>query len=411
MAGSGYQWHTWNGSGDRSGLYEFWTSLAGTGNAIVSCPGDSVGDSPESCVGGVDTGGYDMIQIYSDNHGEAMAWVNGDANLTFDECNDNLATHAIVQLSGNYCEAGDTVGTSTITANADYPDKKPHQDVDATPVDGVTITWEWGGSKDIEVVDDPADATGQLNYVVFRVTDRDGGCSENNSLHPVLGETVQFTIDSQDAGIIFDDANGNASALGDTPNNSKTASVVTFDADDPQYGAIDDLTEPPADRISFDTNEDVCEAWIHISESNLNQVNVIVVAFDPEGTVTFDTNDINPTPTPAPITPSPTPFTLNLIWGDSDCNGAVAARDGQAILKHFLDQDELSVSEPCPSLSERVMISGEEQMWGDWDCSDAVAPRDGQASLKEFLSQTPPAAIGSPCPGLGDAVAVQILTP
>ena len=39
-----------------------------------------------------------------------------------------------------------------------------------------------------------------------------------------------------------------------------------------------------------------CQAWIHVSESLLNQVNVIVTAFDPEGTVTFDTQDINPTP-------------------------------------------------------------------------------------------------------------------
>jgi hypothetical protein len=406
VSGSGYQWHTWNGSGDRSGLYEFWTSLAGTGNAIVSCPGDSVGDSPESCVGGVDTGGYDMIQIYSDNHGEAMAWVNGDANLTFDECDDNLAAHAIVLLSGHYCEAGDTVGTTTVTANADYPDKKPHQDVDAGQE--VTITWEWGGEKDIEVVDDPADATGQFNYVVIRITDRDGGCSENNSLHPVLGETINFTIDSQDAGIIFDDANGNASALGDTPNGSKQATVVTFDADDPEWGALDDQTEPPSDRISFDPTEDVCEAWIHISESNLNQVNVVVVAFDPEGTVTFDTNDINPTPTPSPVPTEEPPFTITVAWGNTDCStDGIKARDSQAILKRVLEQTELSQDQPCPSIGQMVVIDDVTYQWGNFDCSaDGIRARDSQAILKNVLIQTALSQTES-CPDVGSQVVLE----
>jgi hypothetical protein len=45
------------------------------------------------------------------------------------------------------------------------------------------------------------------------------------------------------------------------------------------------------------------------------------------------------------------------IWGDGDCNGAIAPRDGQAILNHFLGQTELSQTSPCPALGDTVMVS------------------------------------------------------
>lgn len=391
VAGSGYQWHTWNGTGDRSGLYHFWTSLAGTGNAIVSCPGDP----SDGCAGGVATGGYDMIQVYSDNHGEAMAWLNGDANLDFTGCDDNLGNHSIVLLSGHYCESGDAVGSSTVSADADYPDKKPHRDVQAA--NDVTVSWVWGGTKDISVVDDPADPTGQFNYVIFRVTDRDGGCSENNSLHPVLGENVTFLIDSP-TGVIFHNQNGDASAVPNVADNSKTANLETFDSD------ID--TGVADGGISFDPGDDICEAWIHVSESQLNNVNVVVTAYDPEGTVTFDTKDINPTPTPSPVPTEEPPFTINLKWGDTDCGGTVASRDAQAILKRVLEQPELSNNQPCPSLGQMVVVDGVNYHWGDFDCSGQITTRDSQSILKNVL-QTTALSQTEPCPDIGTAVDVE----
>lgn len=398
VAGSGYQWHTWTGTGAKSGLYNFWTSLAGSGTPIVSCPGDS------PCSDGVATGGYDMIQIYSDNHGEAMAWVNGDANLTFDDCDNNLSSHAIVLLSGHYCELNDIVGTTTVTANADYPDKKPHQDVDAD--DPVTITWTWGGTKDISVVDDAADSTGQFNYVVFRVTDRDGGCTSNNSLHPVLGETVQFLIDSP-TGVIFDDVNGNNAEFGPgVPNGSKSATVTTFDANN--YYALDDLTQPADLRISFAPTTDECEAWIHVSESQLANVNVVVTAFDPEGTVTFDTTDINPTPAPTPVPTEEPPFTIATKWGNTDCSqDGVTSRDAQAVLKRVGEKTELSQDQPCPSIGQLVIVDGNNQRWGNWDCdTGGVTSRDAQAVLK-FVGQKTALSQTSPCPLVGADVVVQ----
>lgn len=95
------------------------------------------------------------------------------------------------------------------------------------------------------------------------------------------------------------------------------------------------------------------------------------------------------------------------IWGDSDCNDAVAPRDGQGVLKKFLAQTPpAAIGAGCPELGQSVSVNGTARPWGDWDCNDAVAPRDGQADLKKFLAQTPPAAIGANCPALGDSVNV-----
>ena len=103
---SGYQWNTW-GTGSKSGVYRFWTSFAEKGPEVMSCPGSSPCPGFET-----PTGGYAMIKIYSDNHGEAMAWVNGNANLI--------------------------EGTSTVNAVADYPDQKKHFPLGGGPAE---IDW------------------------------------------------------------------------------------------------------------------------------------------------------------------------------------------------------------------------------------------------------------------------------
>jgi hypothetical protein len=419
----GYQWNSWGGAGGKSGPYHFWTSLADHGPEVVSCagsgggfidPNDPAVDNTDSdpCPGevgvGVATGGYKLTKVYTDNHGEAFTWVNGDADLSFDDCDSSTPTendHDIVLLNGFFCELNDVVGNSTLGALVDYPDKRKHF---AELSNEVTMTWTWGGIKEVTVVPDPADNSGQFNYVVFHVTDRDGFCGDSNSLHPVLGEEVRFRIDST-TGVIVPDVNGNdaegpaSSVSGD----GKQATTHTFDT------AVNDAITDGGITVEPVSVDGECQAWIHVSESLLNPVNVIVTAFDPEGTVTFDTTEINPTPTPSPVpteAPTPTPFTLSLVWGDSDCDGNVAPRDGQAILKHFLDQSELSQSQPCPAMGERVMVSGNEVQWGDWDCNGAVAPRDGQAGLKHFLSQAELSQT-EPCSDIGANVEVQPIVP
>ena len=130
--------------------------------------------------------GWKTIWIYSDNHGEARASINGDADLTYDECASTLAdaqakNSSIIALTGFYCALGDLVGISDVTAIVNYPDKQGK----AAPLtsDVVTIEWTWGGIKDVSI---EAGVGPDVNYVVLHVTDRDGFCSDSPSLNPVL---------------------------------------------------------------------------------------------------------------------------------------------------------------------------------------------------------------------------------
>jgi hypothetical protein len=393
VAGSGYQshWHSWTGTGNRSGLYVFWSSLAGASTkgvadaTVISCPGtSSVG-----CVGGKDTKGYDLIQIYTDNHGEAMAYVNGDANLDFTACDaNNLASHKIISpIIGHYCEKDDDVGSSTINALAVYPDKQPHRDMAAGPV---TIDWTWGGVKEITTAPGETLGSGAIStYVIFNVTDRDGFCDLSPSLHKVLGEKVNFQIDSgKSNGTII-----GAAQLGSIGADGLSASTVTFDAD--AAGAPVKGSPVPADS---------CQAWVLVSHSTNEQVDIRITAFDPEGTITFDTI-LNPTP-PAP---EPTPFTINTKWGNTDCSGdGIKARDVQALQKFILEQPLLTVFAPCPSIGQTVIVAGNTHQWGNWDCSagGGIQARDGQALQKFILEQTALSQT-SPCPAVNAPVAVQ----
>lgn len=366
---SGYQWNTW-GIGSKSGPYVFWTSLADHSAEVISCPGAS------PCGGaGVATGGYKMTRVYTDNHGEAMTYVNGDADLTWADCDLNTPVPAynIVQLSGYYCEQGDVVGNSTLGAVADYPDKRKHQPIASGDV---TITWTWGGIKNVTI--EPG-VTDQFNYVVLHVSDRDGFCDLTTSLHPVLGELVTFTIDSPE-GIIFPDSNG-IEAQGP---------IVVVAAD-----------KKSATTHTYAASATECEAWIHVSESQEQPVNVVIQAFDPEGTVTFDVL-INEPPEPTP-TPAPTPAPPPDLWGDIDCDGDVDSVDALGGLRYvagfFVNQ-----TGPCSDVGSNVTVDGNAEIFGDWDCDGDV---DAVDALQVLLwvagldgDQTPP------CPDIGSGVTI-----
>lgn len=413
----GYQWNSWGGPGAKSGQYQYWTSLADSSAEIVSCAGESTGvfydplDSDECGDGtGARTGGYAWTKVYTDNHGEAMTWINGDANLSFDECASSAASagHKIVQLNGYYCENGDLVGTSTLGASVDYPDKRKHFAIQSNEV---TIEWTWGGIKEVTI--EPGE-NAQFNYVVFHVTDRDGYCRAFNdhndvgmdTLHPVLGERVVFTLDS--SGIIFPDINGNPAAdLTGGSWTTKSADVITFDSAAAVNAAIADggLTVLPRQQSS--PPDDECQAWIHISESLLNPVNVIVTAYDPEGTVTFDTIVNEPaTPTP-PVSPSPTPANQANLWADIDCSGEVNPVDS---LKMLRADAGLSVAQDanCPDPGTAMTVIWDSQStdekWGDADCSDALDPVDSLKVLRFdaglfYIQQ-------EPCPDIGAEVLI-----
>ncbi|MGK2965753.1 MAG: hypothetical protein ACSLFM_09105, partial [Tepidiformaceae bacterium] len=228
-------------------------------------------------VGGEETG-YDSLYVYSDNHGEAMVWANGDAGLTMDECqgaagDPGIGDGTVVNISGDLCQDGDLVGTSTISATVHYPDFQKHYPLASNEV---TVDWIWGGHKYVTVEDDPQ-GTDLYKYVVLHLKDRDGYCATGTSLHPVLGEPVRFVIDGNPTGgIPIEDA----ALLGSITANGYQADVVTFDTNDSANAGI-----TVADFIEVDGE---CQAWVKLSNSLLGVINIKVTAWDPEGTITWD---------------------------------------------------------------------------------------------------------------------------
>jgi hypothetical protein len=93
-----------------------------------------------------------------------------------------------------------------------------------------------------------------------------------------------------------------------------------------------------------------------------------------------------------------------LVWGDSDCSGAISARDNQALLRMVLGQPALSQTEPCPDLGANFPSGGGVPLaWGDWDCNGSVGARDNQALLRFILSQ-PALSQTEPCTDVGSPV-------
>jgi hypothetical protein len=295
------------------------------------------------------------------------------------------------------------VGDSTLGAAVDYPDKKKHFAIESNDV---TIEWTWGGIKEVTIEEGE---NAQFNYVVFRVTDRDGYCGGGVSLHPVLGEQVMFVIDST-AGTIFPDINGNPAAQLGTWT-SKTADVTTFLASDTAAAtpAYNDPIAAGGHSVLplIATDPDECQAWIHITESLLGPVNVIVTAYDPEGTVTFDVIVNEPTPTPGPETPAPTPANQANLWADIDCDSDINPVDS---LKMLRADAGLSVAQdadcPDPGTAMDVIWDGltTNEKWGDADCSGALDPVDSLKVLRFdaglfYIQQ-------EPCPDIGAEVLI-----
>jgi hypothetical protein len=116
----GYDWDSWGITAPAYGPYFFWTivnQLKGT------MPGD--GAHPTK------------VQVYSDNHGEAMVYINGDWNL-------NLPVGPKDFIDVPYMSH---VGTTTVKAYADYPYLRKHPVIVSNPVQN---DWYWG--KDIVIL-------------------------------------------------------------------------------------------------------------------------------------------------------------------------------------------------------------------------------------------------------------------
>ena len=126
----GYDWNSWD---TNYGPYPFW-------EFINTNPGLTPSDPQHPT----------WVWVYSDNHGEAMVWLNGDWNLDLGPAPHNIPT-------------GTEVGETTVIAIADYPYIREH-----TPAfsNKVAKTWIW---------DDDINGNGPPPYMECVQTSTDTG--------------------------------------------------------------------------------------------------------------------------------------------------------------------------------------------------------------------------------------------
>jgi hypothetical protein len=103
-----------------------------------------------------------------------------------------------------------------------------------------------------------------VKYVVAHLRDRDGYC-DAAAFNNVLGESVRFEVDA--GGGVIVEAQGQPAVLS---SNRRFATATTFDT-------VDDLGNPVNVGITQTVVDvDECQAWIKVSNSLLEPVNVIV---------------------------------------------------------------------------------------------------------------------------------------
>ncbi len=195
-----------------------------------------------------------IMTDFTDNRGAAGVGTVGDLNLSFEGCPVNA-------LTGNpHCGIDNPVGSTTYYAVADYPENRGKW----MPAVSNTATtdWRWLGYKEVTIVDTEVPS---MKYVVAHLKDRDGFC-DAYFFHNVLGVKVEFQIDSDEGGRIFEAA--------DRPYeielNFKSATATTFDTHNAFGEPINIEIAKPV------ILEDECQAWVKLTNSLLTETNVIV---------------------------------------------------------------------------------------------------------------------------------------
>ena len=110
----GFDWDSWDAS---YGPYPFWKIF----NQL-----DTQGDTP------ADPQHPTKVEVYSDNHGEAMVWLNGDWNLDL----SNWVSDGAYDVP-----TGTVVGDTIVQAIADYPYMRKHLTMASNTVEK---SWTWG---------------------------------------------------------------------------------------------------------------------------------------------------------------------------------------------------------------------------------------------------------------------------
>ena len=159
---------------------------------------------------GVATGGYDMIQIYSDNHGEAMAWVNGDANLDVRRLRPRHSGGAVTASSSSTATTASWTTSSAQQPSPPTPTTRTRSRTRTLTPTPTSPSPGHGAASRKSTVVETLGATGSSTTWSSTSLTATASATSTTSLHPVLGELVNFLIDSPDGRHRSDDVNGNA---------------------------------------------------------------------------------------------------------------------------------------------------------------------------------------------------------
>jgi hypothetical protein len=200
----------------------------------------------------------------SDSTGSASLDTFGDFNLSFEGCAANVGT-------GNpLCKPDDIVGRTRYFATVDYPQNRKFLPVNSNTQETI---WRWAGYKQVTVVNTDSP---QIKYVVVHLRDRDGFC-DGVDFNNVLGNLVRFEIDAGGGKII--EAQDQPSTIS---GNKRFASATTFDTIDNLGNFVNLSISQPV------IAPDECQAWIKVTNSLLQPMNVIVTIPAPPAQIPGD---------------------------------------------------------------------------------------------------------------------------
>jgi hypothetical protein len=184
IVGGGYDWNSWD---SHYGPYPFW-------DIINQPPGMTPSDDQHPT----------KAEVYSDNHGEAMIWLNGDWNLDWATLWNKYG------VVGYDIPPGAEVGNTTVTVAVDYPYfRGEHPKVLSN---NITKTWTWGkevrgadnhtykdGSVDpfdSRMVYDVSGSGNQEKMAFIWVCDRDGFAATGEEIWWELDEATGAYIEA-----------------------------------------------------------------------------------------------------------------------------------------------------------------------------------------------------------------------
>ncbi|MGA8850016.1 MAG: dockerin type I domain-containing protein [Dehalococcoidia bacterium] len=186
----GFDWDSWDLS---YGPYPFWEVF----NQL-----DTQGDTP------ADPQHPTKVEVYSDNHGEAMVWLNGDWNLDLSDWVSDGAYDV---------PPGMVVGGTIVKALADYPYMRKHEPIASNTVEK---SWTWGkqilGSDYHEYNDFSWDPFNPRMVFQVGTLDQDGKSDKKMAFiwvcdrdgMPAVGEKIEWFLAPSGAEIPPIDAQG-----------------------------------------------------------------------------------------------------------------------------------------------------------------------------------------------------------